>query len=324
MNFLAASNDVVLDDIGFFGEPYDGTSAVSANTAAALNNPGWPIRAYVTAVGNDADEHYYGAYADSGVDGTSISGITTPGHLHLFQRTADTTDVLGLGAQPFNVISLPQNGEAAIFLTWNDPFGASANNYDLYLVQQSTGRVVASSTDVQSGRQDPSEVIDYVNRGAADRFPDRRAERARRGAAEEPEPLLAAAGMRRRRTGAARAGARAPQLQHGVAQRLGAGRRRRLAGERHLGRRDLLGVGVRRRRLSVRRVVPRHVERDRGVLQQPRSDARRAPQAGRRRDRRRRRSPAPGRFRRRSSARRRPRRTSAGSPRCCCRALRAC
>jgi hypothetical protein len=170
VNFLAASNDVVLDDIGFFGEPYDGTSGVSANTAAALNNPAWPIRAYVTAVGNDADEHYYGAYADSGVDGTSISGITNSGHLHLFQRTTDTSDVLGLGAQPYNVIALPQNGEAAIFLTWDDPFGASGNNYDLYLVQQSTGRVVASSTDVQSGRQDPAERIDYVNRGAADRF----------------------------------------------------------------------------------------------------------------------------------------------------------
>ncbi|MGH9140536.1 MAG: S8 family serine peptidase, partial [Vicinamibacterales bacterium] len=170
VNFLAASNDVVLDDIGFFGEPYDGTSAVSANTAAALNNPGWPIRAYVTAVGNDADEHYFGAYADSGVDGTSISGITPPGHLHLFQRTSDTTDVLGLGSQPFNVIALPQNGEVAIFLTWDDAFGGSGNNYDLYLVQQSTGRVVARSTDVQSGRQDPSEVIDYVNTGAADRF----------------------------------------------------------------------------------------------------------------------------------------------------------
>ena len=170
VNFLAASNDVVLDDIGFFGEPYDGTSGVSANTAAALNNPSWPIRAYLTAVGNDADEHYYGGYVDSGVDGTSISGITTPGHLHLFQRTVDTTDVLGLGAQPFNVIALPQNGEAAIFLTWDDPFGGSGNNYDMYLVQQSTGRVVAKSTDVQSGRQDPSEVIDYVNTGAADRF----------------------------------------------------------------------------------------------------------------------------------------------------------
>src|SRR5207245_11561777 len=34
VNFLAASNDVVIDDIGFLGEAYDGTSGVSRNTAA--------------------------------------------------------------------------------------------------------------------------------------------------------------------------------------------------------------------------------------------------------------------------------------------------
>jgi hypothetical protein len=170
VNFLAVSNDVVLDDIGFYGEPYDGTSAVSSNTAAALNNAAYPIRAYFTAVGNDADRHYLGAYADSGIDGTTISGITTSGRLHLFQGAADTTNVLNLGSQPYNLISLPQNGEVVIFLTWDDAFGASGNNYDLYLVQQSTGRVVAKSTDVQSGRQDPVEAIDYVNTGGADAF----------------------------------------------------------------------------------------------------------------------------------------------------------
>src|SRR5207245_10347715 len=85
VNFLAASNDVVVDDIGFFGEPYDGTSAVSRNTAAALNNPDFPIRAYFTSVGNDADEHYFGSYVSSGVDGTTIGGITNPGRLHLFR-----------------------------------------------------------------------------------------------------------------------------------------------------------------------------------------------------------------------------------------------
>ena len=170
VNFLAGSNDVVLDDIGFFGEPYDGTSAVSLNTAAALNNPRNPIRGYFTAVGNDADEHYFGSYVDSGVDGTTVSGIAKSGHLHLFQRTSDTTDVLGLGAQPYNLIQLPQNGEVAIFLTWDDAFGASGNNYDLYLVQQSTGKVVASSTDLQSGSQDPAEAIDFVNKGSADAF----------------------------------------------------------------------------------------------------------------------------------------------------------
>src|SRR5262249_51456707 len=85
VNFLAASNDVVLDDIGFYGEPYDGTSAVSRNTAAALNNPANPIRAYFTSVGNNADEHYFGTYVDSGVDGTTVGGIASSGRLHLFQ-----------------------------------------------------------------------------------------------------------------------------------------------------------------------------------------------------------------------------------------------
>src|SRR5262249_24363801 len=170
VNFLASTNDVVVDDLGFFGDAYDGTSVVSSNTAAALNNPRNPIRTYITAVGNSADEHYIGAYTDSGVDGTSISGITAGGHLHLFQRSGDTTDVLGLGPQPFNVILLPQGGEVAIFLSWDDPMGGSSNNYDLYLVERSSGRVVASSTDVQRGAQDPVEVIDFTNNGASGLF----------------------------------------------------------------------------------------------------------------------------------------------------------
>ena len=37
VNYLAASNDVVVDDLGFLGLPSDGTSGVSVNTANALN-----------------------------------------------------------------------------------------------------------------------------------------------------------------------------------------------------------------------------------------------------------------------------------------------
>jgi len=167
---MAAANDVVVDDLGFFGMPSDGTSTISSNTAAALNKDSNPIRAYITANGNSADEHYYGTYTDAGVDGTTVSGITTPGHLHRFQKSGDTTDVLALGAQPYNLVALPTNGEIVIFLTWDDPTGGSRNNYDLYLVQASTGKVVARSVDTQSGSQDPVESLDYVNTGARDNF----------------------------------------------------------------------------------------------------------------------------------------------------------
>ncbi len=170
VNFLAASNDVVVDDIGFFGFPYDGTSSVSANTASALNNNANRIRAYVTAVGNDSNGHYLGTYASSGVDIGNIPNVVNPGHVHLFQSKGDTTDVLGLGSQPHDIIVMPTAGEVVIFLTWDDQFGHSNNNYDLYLVRQSTGQVVARSIDVQSGSQDPLEAIDYTNTGGNDTF----------------------------------------------------------------------------------------------------------------------------------------------------------
>src|SRR2546425_1094388 len=163
VNYLAQNTDVAMDDLGFFGLPFDGTSDVSRNTAAALNNSSNPIRAYFTAVGNEAKTHYRGDYADSGVDGSAI-GLPA-GHLHRFQATATTSDVLGLGPQPYDVIELPNSGDVVIFLEWGDPFNASSNNYDLYLVRASTGAVVAKSTNPQTGvsRQEPVEFIDYTN-----------------------------------------------------------------------------------------------------------------------------------------------------------------
>jgi hypothetical protein len=143
---------------------------VSANTAAALNNNSNRIRAYITANGNDADEHYFGGYVDSGVDGTTIPNITTPGHLALFQSSATTTDVLSLGAKPYNLFAMKNGGTVHIFLVWDDPAGHSSNNYDLYLVRDSSNQVVALSTDRQVGSSDPLEEIDFTNNGADDQF----------------------------------------------------------------------------------------------------------------------------------------------------------
>ncbi len=49
-------------------------------------------------------------------------------------------------------------GVSAIVLQWADPLGASASDYDLFLVNED-GDVVASSTDIQDGTQDPIESI---------------------------------------------------------------------------------------------------------------------------------------------------------------------
>ncbi len=169
VNALAAENDVVVDDLGFYGEPANGASVVSRNTAAALNNASYRIRTYVTSAGNGADDHYAGLFADSGVEGSPIVGVGS-GRLHLFRPSADTTDVLGLGPQPHDIIVLPKNAQIVIILTWDDPAGRSGNDYNLYLVRDGDRRIAARSVDAQRGDQDPIEVIDFVNRGDAGRF----------------------------------------------------------------------------------------------------------------------------------------------------------
>src|SRR5262249_27670196 len=44
-------------------------------------------------------------------------------------------------------------------LFWSDPLGGSANDYDLFLLDSTGTTIVASSTNIQSGTQDPYEVL---------------------------------------------------------------------------------------------------------------------------------------------------------------------
>lgn len=169
VNWVAANAEVGVDDVGFFTPPYDGTSSVSANTANALNNSANPVRAYFTAVGNFARMHYAGQYVDSGVDGTATVGF--PGDFHLFQPTSSTSDVLALGSRIADPIYLPAGANVAIQLVWNDPLGASGNDYDLFLTQDTTGTLVQQSRNPQTGTQDPVEALAYTNNtGAAGYF----------------------------------------------------------------------------------------------------------------------------------------------------------
>ena len=196
VNFLAANADIVVDDVAFPVAPpgiaasfsvglYDGTDSVSANTAAALNLDTNPIRAYFTSVANYAQNHYEGQFADSGLDGRNITGES--GNLHLFQASNSTTDPEGFGPSIFDPATVlgvgaavPAGGVLLVSLVWNDVFGASTNDYDLFLVPLNcpngfsvtglprppctiVGAPLISSTDSQSGTQDPIEIAVYQN-----------------------------------------------------------------------------------------------------------------------------------------------------------------
>jgi Subtilase family len=190
VDVLAYANQVVVDDQLFLEPSFDGTSSVSTNTADALNNTSNQIRAYITSAGNFALDHYQGTYASSGTDGLPYTGES--GNLHLFTGLSNdlqplpgqTTDNEGLGPSPFDPVLIVPPGQAlTVHLVWNDPIGASANNYDLFLVPLTCGPIkdrlptgpctlsggpaLASSENLQTGTQDPVESIFFQNTGTS-------------------------------------------------------------------------------------------------------------------------------------------------------------
>lgn len=178
VDYLAANTDVVVDDIGFLGSPpYDGTSAVSANTATALNTDANPIRGYFTAVANQAFDHWGEPWTDSGKTftlGCPTGGTVVTGNVQLFQATANTKDSGSLGPYLANPLPLtmPNGASIQVILTWNDPVSGSSNDYDLFLYSIQNGNLIAPlacSVNPQTGTQPPIEELSYQNTtGAAE------------------------------------------------------------------------------------------------------------------------------------------------------------
>lgn len=61
------------------------------------------------------------------------------------------------GGVNYNIIAADQSH--LFTLQWSDPWGASSNDYDLFLLNASGTQVLTSSTDVQNGTQNPYESI---------------------------------------------------------------------------------------------------------------------------------------------------------------------
>jgi YVTN family beta-propeller protein len=155
---LAANTDVVVDDVSWFNAgPYDGTSLVSANTSAQLNQPTNRVRAYVTAVGNQAVSHYQESYTACGSSS-----------LQAFRATTNTQDLAALGPLCGNPLLVPAGAIANAHLQWNDTWGASCNDYDLYLFTVDGSTLLASGTDLQTCSQDPTEHLAWQNTSSSD------------------------------------------------------------------------------------------------------------------------------------------------------------
>src|SRR5262249_45082842 len=105
----AAGADVIVGDLGVFWEPYSAARPVAAAVRAAVQAG----VSYHSSAGNEAEEHLEQDF------------VATPNStLH---------DFAGGAGDNTNSVVVPAGGSLTCILQWNDPFGGSANDYDLFL-----------------------------------------------------------------------------------------------------------------------------------------------------------------------------------------------
>jgi hypothetical protein len=150
INALAAGGArVIVDDLTFFDEPKfeDGMIAQAARNFATNG------RLYVTAVGNSAPTHYRSAYNQ--LAGQNFPTGAYPG-VHNYAPAG-----LDIG----NTLVIPNGCGVIVILQWNNRFGASADDFDLFLGQNESSNptILASSMGSQTGTQDPYERVNFIN-----------------------------------------------------------------------------------------------------------------------------------------------------------------
>src|SRR5205085_2187947 len=63
----------------------------------------------------------------------------------------------------FDAVNIPNGSQFRAFLEWSDQFGASGNDYDLYLFNGDTFAQLASGVTIQDGNDNPFESVTYTN-----------------------------------------------------------------------------------------------------------------------------------------------------------------
>jgi hypothetical protein len=137
-----AGADVIVDDIGFFDEPFFADGPIATVVRAAVDAG----VSFHSAAGNEGEEHYEADYRPSS---------STSFHDFLGGPVDNTDDMY---VAPFDTV--------LCVLEWDDAFGQSANDYDLYLLDADLN-LVASSIELQTGTQDPLEIAGVVNSTAS-------------------------------------------------------------------------------------------------------------------------------------------------------------
>ncbi len=138
--------NIIVDDLIYFDEPMfqDGVIAQAVNDVVNFNGV-----SYFSAAGNDAANSYQNDSPTFAVDPTFGAGNYLD-----FDPSA--------GVDTRNSITLFGGESIVLELQWDDPFYTTSGvntDLDIFIVDQSTGQIVASSTSNNIATQTPSELV---------------------------------------------------------------------------------------------------------------------------------------------------------------------
>ena len=150
--------DVIVDDVGYLTEPFfqDGVIAQAVDAAVAHGV------SYLSSAGNSADAHYEHVYQRH----RAWRRLQFPARHARFGSVAGLVPDIG-----WDGVVAGNGNFFAAFMQWNDPFGGSANDYDIYIFDvdgispaiRPAISAGAPGVDAQDGNDDPMEVAFVVN-----------------------------------------------------------------------------------------------------------------------------------------------------------------
>ena len=147
-DLYAAGCRIIVDDVTYFREsPFQ-----DDEIARAVNDVSAGGALFFSSAGNSGnkDDNTSGTWEGDFVDG-GPAALGRDGRLHDF------------GGTTFNAL-LPGGGFQRVDFFWSDPLGAATNDYDVYVLD-GTGAIVASSSNVQDGDDDPYEQTSFLSLG---------------------------------------------------------------------------------------------------------------------------------------------------------------
>jgi hypothetical protein len=151
----AAGCDIIVDDVFYFVE----TPFQDGQDPAIVSNTNGGVIAQAVADVTAAGALYFSSAGNQGSKDAGISscfqGDFVDGGSNAL-LSGGTVNNFG-GGTFFDLVQTPSGNATNLY--WADPLGASANDYDLFVINNAGTAVLQSSTNLQTGTQDPFEQI---------------------------------------------------------------------------------------------------------------------------------------------------------------------